>query len=295
MDELKMDGIEIPELDGNYDDLPDPSAAEPGSPEAFGIKEPEDSTMVFDDLDDYEFDPLAAPVLSEMDGSEVMKAEEKPEPQKPETEAKPAMSIPAFEEMGGAAVTAQAAPKPQQSYSSPSSYQPVSSTQKSSAYQPAPSNSGYSQSSAPKASMDDFYAMRGDNELFLRGEKTVKRISIVLIVFSVLNGLTGLLIGAYFSLLLAICDIVFLSMFKKGSERARWYLGVGCAVSAVDAIKTIIGFSSVSSIFVELGITFVYSIVQFIIIIFALVMGVLTYFFLIDKSVGEYCEKMSYR
>lgn len=288
--DLNMDSLELPELDGkDYENLAD--ASEAFAEDLPEIKKPE---PIF--TEDYDDEEIAAPVLSEMDGSEFA-SKPKAEPEKPK-------SAPALGEMYGTSPSPEKSEAPKKSsmqqrmeqpFDMPGAYTPVSS----SATAPKPAQSTYQSTSQPysassysaqpqnKTTMDDFYAMTG-NEDAIKGEKLAKRLSTAVIIASVLYALLGF---SLLSLLNAVYDIYFAIRFRNGSDRARFYLGAGCTFSAINAIRMIVAVNKLTALAAQYDVTFIISVTQFILILITAGMGVLAYFFLLNKSVAEYCGK----
>lgn len=228
-----------------------------------------------DKMEEYEFDSISIPTLSEMDGSEVKTAE------KTESEI---TAMPQFEEM-----SADVKPVSKAAESRPSS------TAGSGTYQGVYGQSSYSQSPQPQefssSSRSSFYdEMESSSRLSIAGEKKAKVLAIIVIVLSALD-IIMCLFGGFIYIAGAVLRIYLAVKFMKGSDRARWFLGACCVFSAINYIRSILTFSDLTGVFAELGATFIVSIIQFILIMSTLGMGIMSYFFLLDKSVKEYSQR----
>ncbi|MGN0637567.1 MAG: hypothetical protein ACI4J0_04280 [Huintestinicola sp.] len=283
MDEFKMDGLELPETGETYDDLPDASEGlEETAPEA---PRPSDSMDNFDDI--------AMPVLSEMDGSEVTAPADKQE-EKAVSLDKPSEPKPMFEDM-----SAPARPQntQQSSSSGRSTYQSTSSSYQSTSgsYQ----SSYQSTSGRTTSSMDDLYTARMavDPEKYEKGKKKTKVVAgvgIALYGYNTLYYLLSLIGGGKLTVLLDLGISGFLLyMFIRffiGSNTAKeslaWWIGIDVVFNIIGLFSA--GILTVGLSGVGLGIIGVIAIVMGFITLVA--RCVMLYFLVLDDDISEYSK-----
>ncbi|MGN1102110.1 MAG: hypothetical protein ACI4RG_07950 [Huintestinicola sp.] len=280
MDELKMDGLELPDTGEKYDDLPDASEGlEETSPEA---PRPSDSMDNFDDI--------AMPVLSEMDGSELTSPSEQAE--KAVSLDKPSEPKPMFEDM-----SAPARPQSTQQSSSSgrSTYQSAQGTYQSS-YQ-----STYQGTSSQRttSSIDDVYAARRavDPEKYEKGRKKTKIIAgvgIGLYAYNTLSYLLSLLSG---SSLLEILDLVISGFllymfirFFRGSNTAKetlaWWITIDVGYNIIGLFAAGAATLALSSF----GLGGLFGFVAILGIISLVARCVMLYFLILDEDITEYSK-----
>ena len=287
MDELKMEGLELPDTGENYDDMPDASDAfEETVSEAV---RPSDSLDNFADMD--------MPMLSEMDGSDIAA------PQKPSDEPvslnKPAEPKPMFEDMSAPA-------RPQSSRSSDtssrstyqstqSSYQSTSGTSTSGSYQSVSGNS-YSRTSS---SMDDLYQARmavdpAKYEKGRRKTRIVAGVGVALYGYNTLVNLLSLIGGGGLSAFIDLGISGFLLYmfirFFMGSNTAKetlaWWIGIDVVFNIIGIITA--GVATVAFSSVGFGGLFGFLAVMGIISLIA--RCVMLYFLILDDDITEYSK-----
>ncbi|MGN1089917.1 MAG: hypothetical protein ACI4Q6_05900 [Huintestinicola sp.] len=296
MDELKMEGLELPDLD-------DSDFEEKGFPDIADKRTDDPDSKYSYDYDDSGLDDIDMPVLSEMDGSATAPeaTEKKTEP----TAAKTANnSMPQFDEMYPDIPLKSAAPKPAQPTAAQqkpaqSSYQSVNSGYQntSSVYTPTDSAKG---TYSGTRSIDDIYAARNaiDPEKFEKGKKRASFIGIggcILYGINILSYLGAIIGGTagltdYLSLILNIGLCIVTVMFMKGNENARTALTY---MNVIDEVRGIIALPSAiaaGSVLTALGGGAIAGYLLFVSIVSLIVRGILIYFIAVDENVAEYCK-----
>lgn len=286
MDELKMDGLELPDTGETYDDLPDASEGlEETSPEA---PRPPDSMDNFDDI--------AMPVLSEMDGSDIASPSE--QAAKSVSLDKPAEPKPMFEDMSAPVrpqSTQQSSSSGRNTYQSTSgSYQSTSDSYQSS-YQ---STSGRT-NPRTTSSMDDLYAARMavDPEKYEKGKrktKIVAGVGIALYGYNTLSYLLSLIGGGGLSAFLDLGISGFLLyMFIRffiGSNTAKetlaWWIGIDVVFNIIGIITAGVATAAFSSV----GMGGIFGFLAVMGIITLIARGVMLYFLVLDDDISEYSK-----
>ena len=275
-----MDGLELPDTGERYDDLPDASEGlEETSPEA---PRPSDSMDNFDDI--------AMPVLSEMDGSELTSPSEQAE--KAVSLDKPSEPKPMFEDM-----SAPARPQStqQSSSSGQSTYQSTQGTYQSS-YQ-----STYQGTSSKRttSSIDDVYAARRavDPEKYEKGKnktKIIAGIGIGIYAYNTLSYLLSLLSGGS---LLEILDLgisgfllyMFIRFFR-GSNTAKetlaWWITIDVGYNIIGIFAAGAATLALSSF----GLGGLFGFIAILGIISLLARCVMLYFLILDEDITEYSK-----
>lgn len=296
-DYKEMDGLELPSLDSLDGDI-DARFLDGGTDTG---NEPEVGEV------EYEFGDITAPMLSEMYGETVPAAPEKTaEPTKPAEEEKKSVSLakPMMEDMtpAGGAPSSKPVSSPSPMSNTGNGYQSSSvNLQKSpdSGYQStqgvyrntsgsysAPSYTYSSPSGGQSSSYWD--GLSAANELAEKGRKKAKVLGIIIIALSVLDILSG---GTRGLLGAALRIFGAYQFMKKASSGWRKYLCVVCVVSAIAGIINIIAVDSqLLPLLAAYDLGWIVSIVQFILVIYTIGMGVLSYFFIFDRSIKEYCR-----
>lgn len=286
MDELKMEGLELPDLD-------DTDFEEKGFPDISDKKTDDPDSKYSYDYDDNGLDDIDMPVLSEMDGSAAAPGalEKKTEP----TAAKTANnSMPQFDEMYPDIPVKPAAPKAAQS-----SYQSVNSGYQntSSVYTPTDSAKG---TYSGTRSIDDVYAARNaiDPEKFEKGKKRASFIGIggcILYGINILSYLGAVMGGTagitdLLSLVLNIGLCIVTVLFMKGNDNARTALTY---MNVIDEVRGVIALPSAiaaGSVLTALGGGAIAGYLLFVSIVTLIVRGILIYFIAVDENVAEYCK-----
>ncbi|MCI7767381.1 MAG: hypothetical protein MSJ26_05280 [Oscillospiraceae bacterium] len=275
MDELKMEGLELPDTGESYDDMPDASEGllEDNPRPSFAMGGPED----FSDMD--------IPEISNLDGTD-FGSPAKQEDKKPVSLEKPAEQKPMFEDMGGAAA------KTGHFSSSQSNFQERSGTYSAvnndAAQSSVPSyGAAYSQNSSQNNSFGDTYNsfQQEQMQLVALGRKKAKIIGIAAIVLDVIETLFSLSLR---NILVTVLRIVFIIQFMNGSNSSRVYTAFLSVLRVIMTIISIAQVNSLSSEFAEYGLSVVITITQLILFTGIIANGVIIYFTLLDKSVKEF-------
>lgn len=163
----------------------------------------------------------------------------------------------------------------------------------SSAYQPT--GSGSQATGQYKTKMDELYEMRykQDYELAEKGRKTAELMSTVGIIWYGINALLDLLSFSILNLIIHVLTIILLVQFRKGSNKAREYLGWFASISAFFGLlglgSSLIGGGLIAGLTgsAALGVLSVIS------SLVSLVISVwLAWMFFADESITEYCKSM---
>lgn len=276
MDELKMEGLELPETGESYENIPDASE---GLEDTKAERPAMGST---DDLSDIEL-----PVFSEMDGSAPSSPAEKSAPVSLE---KPTEPKPMFEDM--------AAPsKPQSRSHTPTyTYQSTNSTSQGTTgtYQ-----SVYSSTASRTTSMDDVYAARMavDPEKYEKGRRKTKILGGIGIgVYGFNTFIYFLSVFGRFSLstlldlALSAALLYLFIRFFKGSDSAKntiaTIVGIDIVFSIIGLIQTGIATIALSG----LGLGIIGGIAMVIGILTLIVRGIMLYFLVLDDDITEYSK-----
>lgn len=272
MDELKMDGLELPDTGETYDALPDASE---------GLEETaQEAPRPSDSMDN--FDDIAMPVLSEMDGSDIASPSE--QAAKSASPDKPVQPKPMFEDMSAPArpqSTQQSSASVQSTYQSTSgSYQSTSGTYQNSS---APSYADTSQSNTYTNTFDALQQER--MEIIAKGRKKAKFTGILAIVLDVLETLFMLSLR---NIIVTVVRIIFIVKFMNGSSSSRIYTALFSVIRIIMNIISIGQVDSMSAKFAQYGLSIVITITQLILFIGIFINCVVIYFTMFDKCVKEY-------
>lgn len=298
----EMDELELPSLDSLDNDVDTRFTGGSGD-------DADDEPLVGEAA--YDPDDISMPVFSEMDGGFGNAPAPAPaQENKTVSLSKPAFeemspSLPVFEEMMPGDPKPVSAPQNMANTSNMSDMSNTSSFQSTSgSYH---SNSGGYQStsggyqntsgsySAPSYTYNStpsgnsyFDNLDVSSELAEKGRKKAKVLGIIIIVLSVLDILGGGVRGIGGSCIRIYGAYQFM---KNASSGWRIYLCVVCVISMIFGIVNIAQVDSeLLPLAAEYGVTWIVSIVQFIFIMYTVGMGVLSYFFIFDKSIKEYCR-----
>lgn len=270
MDELKMDGIDLPDTGESYDDMPDASEGllEDNPRPSFAMGGPED----FSDMD--------IPVISEMDGSDI--AAPAKQESKPVSLEKPAAPKPMFEDMGGTVAKTGNFSSSQNDFQERSgTYSAVNNdTVQSSAPSYAET---YNQSNSFGNSYDSF--QQGQMQLVALGRKKAKITGILAIVLDVIETLFMLNLR---NIVTTVVRIVLIVKFMNGSNSSRVYTAIFSAIRIIMNIISVGQVNSLSSEFAEYGLSIIITITQLILFIGIIANCVVIYFTMFDKSVKEF-------
>lgn len=274
MDELKMEGLELPETGESYDDMPDASE---GLAEEFSeAPRPSDSMDNFSDMD--------MPVLSEMDGSDITAPAKQTE--KPVSLEKPAAPKPMFEDMGSPVSKSGNFSSSQNDFEERSgTYSAVNNDPVQSS---APSYAdAYAQSGSQSSSFgDSFNSFQQEQmQLIALGRKKAKITGILAIVLDVIETLFMLNLR---NIVTTVIRIVLIVKFMNGSNSSRVYTAIFSAIRIVMNIISVGQVNSLSSEFAEYGLSIVITITQLILFIGIIANCVVIYFTMLDKSVKEF-------
>ena len=77
----------------------------------------------------------------------------------------------------------------------------------------------------------------------------------------------------------------------KGSGKVRIYLGVMSVVNAFKGFSSMFLIDSMNGLFAEIGMSFMITIMQLILIISSIVYLVFAYFYIFDKSIAAYADR----
>lgn len=286
MDELKMDGLELPDTGETYDDLPDASE---------GLEETaQEAPRPSDSMDN--FDDIAMPVLSEMDGSDIASPSEQAE--KAASQNKPAEPKPMFEDMS-APVRPQST---QQSSSSvQSTYQSTSGSYESSSgsYQSTYQSTSGRTNPRTSSSMDDLYAARTavDSEKYEKGRKKTKVVAgvgIALYGYNTLSYLLSLIGGGGLTVILDLGISGFLLYmfirFFMGSNTAKETLAMWITIDVVYNIIGIVTAGVATVAFSSFGMGGLFGFLAVMGIISLVARCVMLYFLILDEDISEYSK-----
>lgn len=273
MDELKMEGLELPETGESYDNIPDASEG------LDDTKAERPSMGSVDDLSDIEM-----PAFSEMDGSAPSSPAENGTPVSPQ---KPSEPKPMFEDM-----TAPAKPQSSAKTTSQSSYtyQGTAST-----YQSVYGSS----SSSRTSSMDAVYAARMavDPEKYERGKRKTRILGGIGIAVYGFNTLTNLLsvfgnvtISGLLDLALSAVLLYLFIRFFKGSDGAKNTIATIVGIDIVFSILGLIQAGIVTVALSGLGLGAIGGLIMILGIITLIIRGVMLYFLVLDDDISEYSK-----
>lgn len=282
MDELKMEGLELPDTGVSYDDLPD--ASEGLLEEASDTPRPSDSMDNFSDLD--------MPVLSEMDGSEISAPAE--QEGKPVALEKPAEPKPMFEDMSAPARQQSSRPA---DTSARSTYQSTGSSYQntSGSYQSVSGTSNPRVSS----SMDDVYnaRMAVDPVKYEKGKRKTRIIAgvgIAVYGYSTLMNFLSLMSRFGLSTLLdfglAAALLYLFIRFFRGSNTAKETLAT---LILIDVVFNIIGIITAGIATIALsgiGLGVIGGFLAIIGLIALIARCVMLYFLVLDDDITEYSK-----
>ena len=280
MDELKMEGLELPETGESYDNIPDASEG------LDDTKAERPSMGSVDDLSDIEM-----PAFSEMDGTAPSSPAENGTPVSLE---KPSEPKPMFEDM-----TAPAKPQSSAKTTSQSSYtyQSTSSTSQGTAstYQSVYGSS----SSSRTSSMDAVYAARMavDPEKYEKGRRKTKILGGIGIAVYGFNTLTNLLsvfgnvtISGLLDLALSAVLLYLFIKFFKGSDGAKNTIATIVGIDIVFSILGLIQAGIVTVALSGLGLGAIGGLIMILGIITLIIRGVMLYFLVLDDDISEYSK-----
>lgn len=271
-----MDGLELPDTGETYDNLPDASE---------GLEETaQEAPRPSDSMDN--FDDIAMPVLSEMDGSDIASPSE--QAAKSASPDKPAEPKPMFEDMSAPVrpqSTQQSTSSEQSTYHSTSgSYESTSGTyQNSSASSYADAYSSTSQSNTYTNTFDALQQER--MEMIAKGRRRAKFTGILAIVLDVLETLFMLSLR---NIIVTVIRIVLIVKFMNGSSSSRMYTAIISVIRIIMNIISIGQVDSMSAEFAQYGLSIVITITQLILFIGIFINCVVIYFTMFDKCVKEY-------
>lgn len=277
-----MEGLELPDTGETYDDLPDASE---------GLEETaQEAPRPSDSMDN--FDDIAMPMLSEMDGSDIASPSE--QAAKAASPDKPAEPKPMFEDMSAPVrpqTTQQSSSSGRNTYQSTSgSYQSTSGS-----YQ---STSGTSNPRV-SSSMDDLYAARMavDPEKYEKGRKKTKVVAgvgIALYGYNTLSYLLSLIGGGGLTVILDLGISGFLLYmfirFFMGSNTAKETLAMWITIDVVYNIIGIITAGVATVAFSGVGMGGLFGFLAVMGIITLIARCVMLYFLILDEDITEYSK-----
>ena len=273
MDELKMEGLELPETGESYDNIPDASEG------LDDTKAERPSMGSVDDLSDIEM-----PAFSEMDGTAPSSPAENGTPVSPQ---KPSEPKPMFEDM-----TAPAKPQSSAKTTSQSSYTYQSTA---STYQSVYGSS----SSSRTSSMDAVYAARMavDPEKYEKGKRKTRILGGIGIAVYGFNTLTNLLsvfgnvtISGLLDLALSAVLLYLFIKFFKGSDGAKNTIATIVGIDIVFSILGLIQAGIVTVALSGLGLGAIGGLIMILGIITLIIRGVMLYFLVLDDDISEYSK-----
>ena len=280
MDELKMEGLELPETGESYDNIPDASEG------LDDTKAERPSMGSLDDLSDIEM-----PVFSEMDGTAPTSPAESSTPAAPE---KPSEPKPMFEDMAAPAKPRSSAQGTSRSTSQSSyTYQSNGSTSQGTY------RSAYSSSAQKKSSIDDVYAARMavDPEKYERGKRKTRilgGIGIGVYGFNtfiyLLSIFGGISISGLLDLALSAVLLYLFIRFFRGSDGAKNTIAT---IVGIDIVFSILGLvqAGIATIALSgLGLGAIGGIAMILGVITLLIRGVMLYFLVLDDDITEYSK-----
>ena len=280
MDELKMEGLELPETGESYDNIPDASEG------LDDTKAERPSMGSLDDLSDIEM-----PAFSEMDGTAPSSPAESSTPASPE---KPSEPKPMFEDMAAPAKPRSSAQSTSQTTSQSSyTYQSNGSTSQGTY------RSAYSSSAQKKSSIDDVYAARMavDPEKYERGKRKTRilgGIGIGVYGFNtfiyLLSIFGGISISGLLDLALSAVLLYLFIRFFKGSDGAKNTIATIVGIDIVFSILGLIQAGIATVALSGLGLGAIGGLIMILCIITLLVRGVMLYFLVLDDDISEYSK-----
>ncbi len=280
MDELKMEGLELPETGESYDNIPDASEG------LDDTKAERPSMGSLDDLSDIEM-----PVFSEMDGTAPTSPAESSTPAAPE---KPSEPKPMFEDMAAPAKPRSSAQGTSRSTSQSSyTYQSNGSTSQGTY------RSAYSSSAQKKSSIDDVYAARMavDPEKYERGKRKTRilgGIGIGVYGFNtfiyLLSIFGGISISGLLDLALSAVLLYLFIRFFRGSDGAKNTIATIVGIDIVFSILGLIQAGIATIALSGLGLGAIGGIAMILGVITLLIRGVMLYFLVLDDDITEYSK-----
>lgn len=280
MDELKMEGLELPETGESYDNIPDASEG------LDDTKTERPSMGSSDDLSDIEM-----PAFSEMDGTAPSSPAEGSTPASPE---KPSEPKPMLEDMAAPAKPRSSAQSTSQTTSQSSyTYQSTGSTSQGTY------RSAYSSSAQKKSSIDDVYAARMavDPEKYEKGKRKTRilgGIGIGVYGFNtfiyLLSVFGGISISGLLDLALSAVLLYLFIRFFKGSDSAKNTIATIVGIDIVFSILGLIQAGIATVALSGLGLGAIGGIAMILGVITLLIRGVMLYFLVLDDDITEYCK-----
>ncbi|MCI7499536.1 MAG: hypothetical protein SOT68_10130 [Oscillospiraceae bacterium] len=282
MDELKMDGLELPDTGETYDDLPDASE---------GLEETaQEATRPSDSMDN--FDDIAMPVLSEMDGSDIASPSE--QAAKSASPDKPVQPKPMFEDMSAPAKSQSTS---QTTSQSSYTYQSTSSTSQGTTgtYQSVYSST----SSSRTSSMNDVYAARMavDPEKYEKGRRKTRILGGIGIAVYGFNTLTyllsvfgGVTLSGLLDLALSAVLLYLFIKFFKGSDGAKNTIATIVGIDIVFSILGLIQAGIATVALSGLGLGAIGGLIMILGVITLVIRGVMLYFLVLDDDISEYSK-----
>ena len=280
MDELKMEGLELPETGESYDNIPDASEG------LDDTKAERPSMGSLDDLSDIEM-----PAFSEMDGTAPSSPAESSTPASPE---KPSEPKPMFEDMAAPAKPRSSAQSTSQTTSQSSyTYQSNGSTSQGTY------RSAYSSSAQKKSSIDDVYAARMavDPEKYERGKRKTRilgGIGIGVYGFNtfiyLLSIFGGISISGLLDLALSAVLLYLFIRFFRGSDGAKNTIATIVGIDIVFSILGLIQAGIATIALSGLGLGAIGGIAMILGVITLLIRGVMLYFLVLDDDITEYSK-----
>lgn len=283
MDELKMEGLELPETGESYDNIPDAS-------EGLDDTNAESPSMgSLDDLSDIEM-----PAFSEMDGTAPTSPAESSTPAAPE---KPSEPKPMFEDMAAPAKPRSSAQSTSRSTSQSSyTYQSTGSTSQGTS---GTYRSAYSSSAQKKSSIDDVYAARMavDPEKYEKGKRKTRilgGIGIGVYGFNtfmyLLTVFGGISISGLLDLALSAVLLYLFIRFFRGSDGAKNTIATIVGIDVVFSILGLIQAGIATIALSGLGLGAIGGIAMILGVITLLIRGVMLYFLVLDDDITEYSK-----
>lgn len=277
-----MDGLELPDTGETYDDLPDASE---------GLEETaQEATRPSDSMDN--FDDIAMPVLSEMDGSDIASPSE--QAAKSASPDKPVHPKPMFEDMSAPAKSQSTS---QTTSQSSYTYQSTSSTSQGTTgtYQSVYSST----SSSRTSSMNDVYAARMavDPEKYEKGRRKTRILGGIGIAVYGFNTLTyllsvfgGVTLSGLLDLALSAVLLYLFIKFFKGSDGAKNTIATIVGIDIVFSILGLIQAGIATVALSGLGLGAIGGLIMILGVITLIIRGVMLYFLVLDDDISEYSK-----
>lgn len=277
-----MDGLELPDTGETYDDLPDASE---------GLEETaQEATRPSDSMDN--FDDIAMPVLSEMDGSDIASPSE--QAAKSASPDKPVQPKPMFEDMSAPAKSQSTS---QTTSQSSYTYQSTSSTSQGTTgtYQSVYSST----SSSRTSSMNDVYdaRMAVDPEKYEKGRRKTRILGGIGIAVYGFNTLTyllsvfgGVTLSGLLDLALSAVLLYLFIKFFKGSDGAKNTIATIVGIDIVFSILGLIQAGIATVALSGLGLGAIGGLIMILGVITLIIRGVMLYFLVLDDDISEYSK-----